>query len=80
MHATVVFHRLQDDFLSSDERVQKKKFDDCHGNVSDLQTTMDAQSVSRIQDLAPTPCLSYCNHLRCYSIRQGTEDGGTDQG
>ena len=50
----------------------------CHGN--DLQTTMDAQSVSQIQDLAPTPCLSYCNHLRSYSIRQRTEDGGTDQG
>ena len=55
-------------------------FTHCHGNDSDLQTTMDAQSVSRIQDLAPTPWLSYCNHLRCYSIRQRTEDGGTDQG
>ena len=28
MHSTVVFRRLQDDFLSSDGRVQKKKFDD----------------------------------------------------
>ena len=28
MHSTVVFRRLQDDFLSSDERVQKKKFHD----------------------------------------------------
>ena len=61
-------------------RREKEKSRKCHGNDLDLQTTMDAQSVSRIQDLTPTPCLSYCNHLRCYSIRQRTEDGGTDQG
>ena len=28
MHSTVVIRRLQDDFLSSDGRVQKKTFDD----------------------------------------------------
>ena len=38
----------------------------CHGN--DLQPTMDAHSVSQIQDLTPTPCLGYCNHLRYYTI------------
>ena len=30
MYSTVVFRRLQDDFLSSDGRVQKIFFDDIH--------------------------------------------------
>ena len=60
-----------------EEKLKERTTSACHR--SNLQTTINAHSMSRTQDLASIAYLSYCNHLGYYTIRRNSTDCSTNE-